>query len=211
MKRVFLSLTFIVTFAFSSLVQTKGPDRRLFTIEVKGKTGYIDNTGKIVIKPQFDEAWGFSEGLAPVRVDDKWGYIDETGKIVIAPQFFEPSPFKEGLASVGAFFISGPVNGIVGNYGYIDKSGKFVIKPQFGLAFDFSEGLARVHTDDSKKGYIDKSGRVVFWDARYADNFSNGRAQFQTHGNMPDSKTGYIEKTGKIVISPKFDFGESFS
>jgi hypothetical protein len=183
----------------------------LFSIEVKGRTGYIDSTGKIVIKPQFDEAWTFSEGLAPVRVDDKWGYIDETGKIIIAPQFFEASSFNEGLASVGAFFKSGPVNALVGNYGYIDKSGKFVIKPQFDLAFDFSDGLARIHTEDSKMGYIDKFGRVVFWDARFAENFSNGRALFQTHGNMPDSMTGYIDKTGKIVISPKFDWGESFS
>jgi len=132
MKRALLSLTFIVVFAFSGSAQ----DSRLFTIEVKGRTGYIDNTGKIVIKPQFDEAWNFSEGLAPVRVDDKWGYIDETGKIVIAPQFFQVSSFNDGLACVGAFFKSAPVNHTVGNYGYIDKSAGFVIKPQFGVAFN---------------------------------------------------------------------------
>jgi hypothetical protein len=91
MKRVILSLTFIVVFASSSSAQ----DSRLFTIEVKGRTGYIDNAGKIVIKPQFDEAWNFSEGLAPVRVDDKWGedyivhgntdkwgYINKAGRFV---------------------------------------------------------------------------------------------------------------------------------
>ena len=207
MKRVLLSLIFIVVFA----VSTSAQDSRLFTIEVKGRTGYIDNTGKIVIKPQFEEAWNFSEGLAPVRVDDKWGYIDETGKIVIAPQFFQASSFKEGLACVGAFFKSAPVNGTVGNYGYIDKSGSFVIKPQFGVAFDFSEGLARIQTENYKNGYIDKSGRVVFWDDRLNEDFSNERALFKTHSNMPDSMTGYMDKTGKTVISPKFSWGESFS
>ena len=211
MKRVLLSLTFIVTLASSSFAQEKVPDGRLFTIEVKGRTGYIDNTGKIVIKPEFDEAWNFSEGLAPVRVDDKWGYIDETGKIVIAPQFFEASSFKEGLACVGAFFKSGPINSIVGNYGYIDKSGKFVVKPQFGVAFDFSDGLARIQTEGYKDGYIDKSGKVVFWDDRLTEDFSDGMALFKTNSNMPSSMTGYMDKTGKTAISPKFDWGESFS
>lgn len=211
MKRVLLGLTFTVTLAFSSFAQEKIANSRLFTIEVKGRIGYIDNTGKVIIRPQFDEAWNFSEGLAPVRVDDKWGYIDETGKIVIAPQFFQVSSFKEGLACVGAFFKSGPVNDRVGNYGYIDKSGKFVIKPQFGVAFDFSDGLAQIQTEDYKDGYIDKSGKVVFWDDRLTEDFSNGRALFKTNSNMPGSMTGYMDKTGKTALSPKFDWGESFS
>ena len=30
-----------------------------------------------VIKPQFDDAWSFSEGLAPVKIGDKYGYISK--------------------------------------------------------------------------------------------------------------------------------------
>lgn len=211
MKRALWSIAFIVTLTLSSFAQEKMSGSRLFTIEVKGRTGFIDSTGKIVIRPKFDEAWNFSEGLAPVRVDDKWGYIDETGRIVIPPRFFQVSSFKEGLACVGAFFKSGPVNDIVGNYGYIDRSGKFVIKPQFGVAFGFSDGLARIQTEDYKDGYIDKSGKVVFWDERLTEDFSNGRALFKTNSNMPGSMTGYMDKSGKTAISPKFDWGESFS
>ncbi len=29
--------------------------------------GYIDKTGKYVVKPQFEGAWDFREGLAPVK------------------------------------------------------------------------------------------------------------------------------------------------
>ena len=32
-------------------------------------------TGKFVINPKFDSAYGFSEGLAAVVIDGKWGYI----------------------------------------------------------------------------------------------------------------------------------------
>ncbi len=30
-----------------------------------------------VIKPQFDGAWPFSEGLAAVKIGDKYGYISK--------------------------------------------------------------------------------------------------------------------------------------
>jgi hypothetical protein len=49
-----------------------------------GKWGYIDRTGKFIIRPQFDEALNmeFSNGLARVKIDGKWGYINKTGKFV---------------------------------------------------------------------------------------------------------------------------------
>jgi len=99
----------------------------------------------------------------------------------------------------------------VGNYGYIDKTGRFVIAPQFGIAFGFSNGLARIQTEDYKNGYIDKSGRVVFWDKRNTEDFFGNRALFKTDGNMPDSKTGYLDVTGEEAIAPTFDWGETFS
>ena len=211
MKVIFL-LSFIFSLTLPLTAQessTKFP--KLFPIALKGKHGYIDGSGKIVIQPRFDDAWNFSQGLAPVLIEDKWGYIDQNGKIVITPQFFEVMPFKEGLALVGAFFKTGPINNRVGNYGYIDRTGKFVIAPQFGVAFDFSDGLARIQTEDYKDGYIDNTGKVAFWDKRLTEDFSNGLALFKTNSNMPDSKTGYLDKAGNTAISPRFDWGESFS
>jgi hypothetical protein len=74
--------------------------------------GFIDKHGKIVIKPQFDDAHDFSDGLASIRIRDrkpfgKWGYIDKQGKIVIKPLFYkdvgrnifyQSNRFFEGLA-----------------------------------------------------------------------------------------------------------------
>jgi len=204
-------LILIVIFAltpFSYSAQTRSASA-LFPIEIKGKHGYIDSSGKIVIRPQFDEVGGFSEGLAPVLVGDKWGFIDKTGMIVIAPQFFEAGHFREGLAVVGAFFKSGPINDVVGNYGYIDHTGRFAIAPQFRVASGFSNGLARIKTEEN--GYIDKSGKVVFWEKRVSEDFSDNLALFNTHGNMPDSRTGYLDLTGHEAIAPTFDGGHPFS
>ena len=49
--------------------------------------GYIDSTGKIVIKHQFIWAYPFFEGIAVVSLDGKDGYIDLTGTLIIKPLF----------------------------------------------------------------------------------------------------------------------------
>ncbi len=53
--------------------------------------GYINSKGVIVIKPQFEKARPFNEGIAAVEIKEnytsKWGFIDKTGKFVITPQF----------------------------------------------------------------------------------------------------------------------------
>ena len=90
-----------------------------------------------MIQPQFNSAWRFSEGLAPVNQS---AYIDKTGKIVIQPKFQLVEPFSEGLALVR---INRP-EGLGYAYGYIDKTGNYVIYPQFGDAASFSNGVARV-------------------------------------------------------------------
>lgn len=58
----------------------------LARVEVGGKWGYVDRAGRVVIKPKFDQAYDFSEGLAMVILPGKkMGYIDKTGKYVWKP------------------------------------------------------------------------------------------------------------------------------
>jgi hypothetical protein len=182
----------------------------LFPVEGNGKAGYIDHSGKIAIPLRFDEVRPFSEGLAGVRVDDDWGYIDTSGKFVIKPQLFEISPFSGGIASVGVYFPKKKViDGQVGFYSYIDRTGKLITDERFGVAFDFSDGVAKVLTWDYKHVFIDRTGRHVFeFDT---ENFREGRARFQTHGNMPDSRSGYVDTTGKVVIPATYLSGKDFS
>src|SRR6218665_2038281 len=85
----------------------------LVPVKIDGKWGYIDKNGKITIKPQFDEAQWFQEGLASVKLDGKWGYIDKTGKMAIKPQFEDAQWFHEGLARIK----------LGSKLGYIDKTG----------------------------------------------------------------------------------------
>jgi hypothetical protein len=99
----------------------------------KAKWGYLDKTGKWAIKPQFEIATDFSEGLAAVEVSTgkepghkeptyKWGYIEHSGNFAIAPQFFAARPFRNGVAPVSMWDIQGHLH----LRKCIDKQGNFV-------------------------------------------------------------------------------------
>ncbi len=125
--------------------------------------GYIDRTGTWVIRPQFNHACSFSEGLAAACLGEKWGYIDKTGTWVISPQFDYAQRFVEGLAIVGT-----RQNDRI-RYGYIDTTGVLVVPTEYEQARDFRGGIAQVFgQSDTKIGspsYIDRMGRVI-WHAQ---------------------------------------------
>jgi hypothetical protein len=161
-------------------------------VERKGKWGYADPAGKMVIKPQFDMAYSFSEGLAPVHKGSGFGYVNQSGKLVTSPRFQGVGFFSEGLAEVKTG----------GKWGFIDRTGKMVIAPQFDSTKPFSEGLAVVGKDGVKKGWvIDKTGKMVIPGIDYP---YSGRLLFK-EGLAPLSigfGYGYMDRTGKMVIAP---------
>ena len=175
--------------------------------------GYIDKTGKWVIKAQFAGAGIFSEGRARFITDDsqgyKMGYIDELGHVVIKPQFTMAYAFSEGRAMVGVGVRPPESTDTTGagvtlpnaaSYGFIDASGTLVIPAQYDGASDFIGGLAPVE-QGNKWGFIDQTGKVViplsFDDVRF---FSEGLAAVESGG-----KWGYIDLSGAFVIKPQYE------
>jgi hypothetical protein len=158
-----LAISITVLFSLSLVCGQSGKSTsHLRPIQQDGKWGYIDSTGKIVVKPQFAWAEEFSEGLAAFENEDgKHGYIDDTGRVVIKPKFDNWTDFSEGLAAVSVDL----------EWGYIDKTGKWAITPQFAVGEPFSDGLALVGVPLNgkvtfppgpvKHVFIDKTGKVV--------------------------------------------------
>ena len=72
----------------------------LISVKIDGKYGFADKTGRVIVEPQFEEAYRFSEGLAAARLKEQWGYIDKTGEWMIEPKYLEAHNFSDGLALV---------------------------------------------------------------------------------------------------------------
>ena len=86
---------------------------------------YVDReTGEQAIEGEFERAFGFSEGRAPVRINGLYGFIDQSGAVVVKPAFDFAVGYEHGLAVVK----------VDGRVGVIDGDGDFVVKPQFALA-----------------------------------------------------------------------------
>ncbi|MBW7952485.1 MAG: WG repeat-containing protein, partial [Chitinophagaceae bacterium] len=97
-----------------------------------GKYGFIDVTGKEIIKPTYHYAWSFHEGLAAIEMKNEknenvWGFINTNGKIVlpliyssILPQYNRSTHkvimgFDKGKAYISSFDF---------NSFYINKKGE---------------------------------------------------------------------------------------
>ena len=193
--------TSIVSSAQSTSTTDDSPQPALYPIKVDGLYGFIDATGRVVIKPQYSDVRDFTEGVAPVQVSRRCGYIDHTGTFAIAATFVQGGRFKGGLAAV---------MDQDGDWGYIDKTGRYVIKPQFTEAHDFSERLAAVEKG-GRWGFIDTTGRFVI-SPRFtdADNFGEGMAP-AVKGDLETGLWGYVDRTGSWVIEPSYGDALPFS
>jgi len=199
----------------------------------RGKWGFIDKTGKLVIEPQFERVDCFKEGLAKVHGESDTGYINRDGKFVIRGEFESQTNFGDGLAAVSSgsagIVMSGEQDGEYDSslpFRFIDTSGKMVIPAQFNSVTIFSEGMAAVglgHIQNTQDrwGFINKQGKLVIEPQfNAASRFSQGLAAVQTgHYNKLGfgykswlaDKWGYINKNGKMVIASVYDGADPFS
>jgi hypothetical protein len=171
-------------------------------LEDKG-WGFIDKTGKEVIKPQFEGAGIFSEGLAGVQVKDKWGFIDKAGHVVIKPQYSFINSFSEG----GAVVVKG--NDVM----LINRAGQTIFSRSMDdLQLDvyegarFSEGLIAAYDPvRTKTGFVDKTGKFVI-EPKFdkAGTFSEGMARVAIVEDG-EEKIGFIDHSGQFVILPIFN------
>jgi hypothetical protein len=176
--------------------------------DTKGKWGYLNMDGDIVIKPIFDFANNFSEGLALIeqikydttdsRKIDKvlYGFIDKKGNEVIKPtsSFKSIRSYSEGLA---AYF-----DGDDWGWGFIDKTGKKVIRANqnWKEVTDFHEGVASVKKGDLW-GAINTKGSLII-NPKFENSlfFENGLAPCNK-----EDKVGFVNKKGDWVIEPTFE------
>lgn len=136
------------------------------------KWGYQEANGRWVLKPRFEEAEPFEDGLAKAKSEGKWGIILPTGKWLHQPQFQSISPFFYGVAvaqdandnqhllcadgkqidianlrvfsefGADGLAVAGDPRG--DNMGHIDRSGEWLTQPVYSQVQPFSGGYAIV-------------------------------------------------------------------
>jgi hypothetical protein len=184
------------------------PSPMLLPVAMKGLWGYIDGDAGMILRPQYQRAERFAEGLAAVQKNGLWGFINEAGDMVIPPQYeaVDPEGFSSGRVAVMRN----------GRWGLIDTAGKIILPPESPTPLRFHENLAVVRSGNLF-GYIDVNGKVVVKPQySFAGPFSEGLAVVMTHGKwtgrrVRDGFCGYIDKTGHLKIPDQYRAAGPFS
>lgn len=131
-----------------------------------GKYGFLDLSGDEIIPLIYDEAYSFSEGLAPFSKKGKWGFIDKAGEEIISPIYDQVDfSFLNGITTAS----------LNGKWGLIDKRGNII------LPFEYDE---RIHGKDrgfyiarkNDQNYIvDVAGNIVSDKYSYMHQEADGR------------------------------------
>ena len=176
----------------------------LAPVGLKGKKGFIDKTGNIVIPFRYKDAGNFHDGLAAVKEGRRWGYIDRTGKMIIPLQYEEVFEFGDGLAPVKKN----------GKWMVIDHTGSVKLETDYNYIFPFHEGVAKVEVKDKNKrlesyNLIDTAGNLLFKKNYVSmDNFSEG-CVFVWDNDI--GKGFFLDKYERKVISQNFIEASAFS
>ena len=196
--------------------------------------GYYDNSGFQRIEEKYTEAFSFSSGLAKVQIDKKQSFIDIYGTAIVPPiyesiHFFNDSLLifelsgrfgicrKDGLVIDSAKY---DVIGVLSNdralvarngkIGYLNGAGKIILDLKFDEFPNFIEigqfkGVYAVVRLKGKYGVIDNLGKLII-PATYIQLSKFSPLMAYTKGKG----WGFIDLTNTSVISPQFDFAESF-
>lgn len=125
-----------------------------------GKTGFLDEEGRVVVPAVYDDARVYDGGCARVAqwVGDtqRWGVLDAEGNQVLPLEYDWIGELSEGLRAVS----------LNGKWGYLDEAFQVAIPYQFtDEAADFDGGYAQVAMRDEAgtplRGLIDRQGNQL--------------------------------------------------
>ncbi len=180
------------------------PDPQLF--------GFIDRSGRVVIKPSFDSVGQFEQGVALVSVGGETQLIDRTGKTLFSTASIV-RPKKISTAGEEA------------TSSYLDEhetmaNGQRLNPYDFQSRHAFQGELAVIATADGQSGLIDRRGKVVvqpLYDSVIA-NTADGVIGYNSideslvgRNDHPsafliskDNLWGVLDSAGKEIFAPKF-------
>lgn len=79
-------------------------DSGYFAVKIDGKWGFVDKSGNVVIKPDYQEARSFSYGLGAVFNGKNWGFVNSDGELAIDYQFADVGYFDDSMNCMVAVY-----------------------------------------------------------------------------------------------------------
>lgn len=182
----------------------------LMAVRCNGKWGFLDDAGREVIPPRYDDVENFSQGLAAVWIIGQgWGYIDQYGTQIVPCKYSAAKPFSESRAAVCLEEGNGK------KWGFVDMTGAEIIPCQYNSVESFSGGYAEVTSgwsslrvdlfgNESAGGDLRDLPEELRWELtrKYASIDAWSEALFRVKKN---DKYGLIDKTGQEAAPCQYD------
>lgn len=191
------------------------------------KYGLLDEDGKRVIRPEFNEISELQDdSIYYARSDKGYSFITRSGKIMnkddnrfeainsMAEEFIGVKidgrwgfvDINGKLRVANQYENIGPYNEglapikILGRWGYIDKREDIVVQPAYDTVYQFKNGICRV-VKKGKYGLINAKGKITL-ECIYDDLLRLKTGGFLT---KKDDKYGLASDTGQLLMLPRFD------
>lgn len=183
--------------AFRTIDPVKGSP--CWVLRVAQLAALANAQGKAITPYIYDRIDSAGQGCVVARTGLKFSVLDTLGRVIYPPGLERAGAFANGLM---------PVRWRDG-WGYINLNGKKLPGPLYRTADAFSEGKARVSFYDGRTGFIDTTGKVLFYTSRsvsregfLADRIfiENGRSSFGY----------YVNAKGERIKAMGFAEGRSF-
>ena len=175
--------------------------------------GYIDKNGNYLLEPQYMDAYGFQEGLAPVQSlkTEKWGFIDESAQLEIPCQFTRVTSFNNGRSFASMSSENDDLVLLIETNGATHKLPSNYTPNCIETDNDTLEYVSWVqnslilHGNNNSNCVIDLNGNVLFNDKGF-DGTISGIANEIGRFYVKDSsgKKGVMDKNYNWIIEPKY-------
>lgn len=205
-----LNMKSIVTSLFLLLVFTLPGFSQLRPIQDnKGRWGYADANGSLVIKCKFNSATEFNNGKAKVGLNDNYGIMDEQGNFILPIKYRSITDWMGKCYQVA---FGGKVeDGVLFDekYGFVSYEGKVILEPVYSDIGSFVNGVAYVKSNDLY-GFITEDLRLLIPCQYKAVGLFNeqglvwvnkgGKFDKENSSKIVGGKFGVYNRNGELVV-----------
>lgn len=157
--------------------------------------GFLDQNGRLAVRPIFEDVHDFRHGLAAVRWQGKWGFINAKGRMAVPPRYDDVSDFAEiGLA----------VATLDGRKQLIDRQGNAVgdpLDPNIA-SLVLNDGVPALASMQYKREYHSPTGERRFAPPGVAVLEAYGQGFYIASNH--EYRRGLVDRDWNWVVQPVF-------